>query len=281
MRIVATLACSLLALALPASASAIVGGTAVGAGSYPFVVAVGDTLGPDCGGTLITPTVVLTAAHCIVGHVGSPADLRVLAGSRAISADLPAEEADGHVVGVTAVYVHPKFSAATMHYDAALLILARPVTGVRTVPLASVSPPAGSTPLSERLFTTTSGCPSSPTSSRATSPVPSPGCSSEPDMRVASLSAPAGSPATLAGRRQASWLALRAKDAIFLRPRLARGPRIRSPSCLTALMVCTRKPAARRCGRSQSEPAAATSVPRTRTMSSAGRGSRAGLSSSR
>jgi len=144
MRIVATLACSLLALALPASASAIVGGTAVGAGSYPFVVAVGDTLGPDCGGTLITPTVVLTAAHCIVGHVGSPADLRVLAGSRAISADLPAEEAAGHVVGVTAVYVHPKFSAATMHYDAALLILARPVTGVRTVPLASVSPPAGS-----------------------------------------------------------------------------------------------------------------------------------------
>lgn len=144
MRIALGLACSLLALALPASASAIVGGKAVRAGGYPFVVAVGDTLGPDCGGTLISPTVVLTAAHCIVGHVSAPGELRILAGSRAISADLPAEEAAGHVVGVTAIYVHPKFSARTMHYDAALLILARPVTGVRTVPLASVSPLAGS-----------------------------------------------------------------------------------------------------------------------------------------
>jgi trypsin len=144
MRIALSLACTVIALALPASAAAVVGGTAVHPGSYPFVVAVGDTQGPDCGGTLIAPAVVLTAAHCVVGHVGRPGELRVLAGSHAISADLAAEEAAGHAVGVTAIYVHPKFSPETMHYDAALLILARPVTGVRTVPLASVSPLAGS-----------------------------------------------------------------------------------------------------------------------------------------
>ena len=144
MRITAGLACTLLALALPASASAVVGGTAAKAGSYPFVVAVGDAQGPDCGGSLIAPDVVLTAAHCIVGHVSEPGELRVLVGSHAISADLPAEEAAGHALRVTAVYVHPKFSAATMHYDAALLILERPVTGARIVALAAVSPLAGS-----------------------------------------------------------------------------------------------------------------------------------------
>lgn len=138
------LACTLLALALPAPASAIVGGTAVHPGSYPYVVAVGDASGPDCGGALIAPSVVLTAAHCIVGHVGGAGEVRVLAGSHAISADLAAEEASGHAVRVTAVYVHPKFSVGTMRYDAALLMLARPVTGVRTVALAAASPLAGS-----------------------------------------------------------------------------------------------------------------------------------------
>jgi trypsin len=46
---------------------------------------------------------------------------------------------------VTAVYVHPKFNQQSMHYDAALLILDQPVAGVRTLPMADLSPPAGTT----------------------------------------------------------------------------------------------------------------------------------------
>jgi secreted trypsin-like serine protease len=136
MRIKLSLACALLALVLPASASAVVGGRAVPSGGYPFVVAVGDARGPDCGGTLVAPAVVLTAAHCVAGAVADPAGLRVGFGSRAIGG--------GHVARVAAVYVHPGFSARALRYDAALLILAEPATGVPTVPMATSSPPAGS-----------------------------------------------------------------------------------------------------------------------------------------
>jgi trypsin len=137
-------ACALLALALPAPASAVVGGKAVQPGAYPFAVAIGTSAGAFCGGTLIAPDVVLTAAHCITSRRTALDQLRVFAGSPRISTDLGAQ-ADSHVAGVTGVFVHPKFSEETMHYDAALLRLDHPVTGVRTVALASSSPLAGST----------------------------------------------------------------------------------------------------------------------------------------
>ena len=62
MRTLLSFACLLIALVLPAGASAVVGGKAVQTGSYPFVVSVGDASGPKCGGTLIAANVVLTAA---------------------------------------------------------------------------------------------------------------------------------------------------------------------------------------------------------------------------
>jgi trypsin len=142
MRIELSLACALVALVVPASASAVVGGTAVPSGGYAFVVAVGDSKGPDCGGTLIAPSVVLTAAHCVAG-ITDPAALHVLAGSHSISGDLARQEAAGHAIGVSAIYVHPKFTVETMRYDAALLILEHPVAGVRPLALAASSPPAG------------------------------------------------------------------------------------------------------------------------------------------
>jgi trypsin len=144
MRTTLSVACALAVLVLPASASAVVGGTAVHSGGYPFVVAVGDTAGVYCGGTLIAPNVVLTAAHCITGRPAALQRLRVLVGSSHIRTDLAT--ADGvHVFGVSGVSVHPKFSETTMHYDAALLTLDHPVTGVRTLALAESSPLAGST----------------------------------------------------------------------------------------------------------------------------------------
>jgi len=144
MRTKLTVACALLALAVPASASAVVGGKAVQPGNYPFAVAVGDIASPFCGGTLIAPNAVLTAAHCITGMPTALEQYRVLVGSPRISGALATSGAT-HLFGVTAVYVHPKFSERSMHYDAALLILDRPVTGVRTVPMADVSPLAGTT----------------------------------------------------------------------------------------------------------------------------------------
>ena len=129
--------CSLVALALPASAYAVVGGTTVQSGRFSYAVAVGDTKGADCGGTLIAASVVLTAAHCVDDAVDDPAKLRISVGSPTISGE-PARR-------VSAVYLHPLFRAETLHYDAALLFLEHPVTGVRTIAMAETSPLAGAT----------------------------------------------------------------------------------------------------------------------------------------
>ena len=142
MRTLVTVACAIFALAVPAYASAVVGGTAVENGTYSYVVAIGDGTGAYCGGTLIAPRVVLTAAHCITERRTALARLRVLVGSASIHASLAAPDA-GHVLGVSAVAVHPKFSEQSMRYDAALVILDRAITSVGGLPMADRTPAAG------------------------------------------------------------------------------------------------------------------------------------------
>lgn len=130
-------------LLLPVAAPAIVGGQAAPAGAVPGQVALvdlsraaGTCTGSDlfckqyCGGVLVAPRWVVTAAHCADERISDLTQLRVVAGAT----DLLDPAAT--VVGVDAKYVHPSYFSGAYLADVALLQLSAPVTGVAFASLA-------------------------------------------------------------------------------------------------------------------------------------------------
>ena len=104
----------------------IVGGEAASAGAWPWQVALvelhdrgggrGAGFRQFCGGSVIAPWWVLTAAHCVDGV--RPEELQVLVGTR----DL---DRGGRLLGVRAIHVHEEYRSAVEGNDIALLRLAR------------------------------------------------------------------------------------------------------------------------------------------------------------
>ncbi|XP_057369009.1 trypsin alpha-3-like [Daphnia carinata] len=113
----------------------IVGGTAAAAGEFPFQAALilGGSL---CGGTLISPSIILTAAHCLAGKTQtSVSTFTVRVNTLALSGSTVGAVSRG----VTKFIVHPSYVPSTNDNDIALLKLSSSITNVKLATLPTVS----------------------------------------------------------------------------------------------------------------------------------------------
>lgn len=109
------------------TAGAVVGGTPAEVEDTPWVVAITTTDGQlICGGALVAPDKVVTAAHCVTakGVVGddqrSAEQLRVVAGRTDLRV-----QGEGVEAAVVSVWRHPDYREVTKGDDVAVLTLAR------------------------------------------------------------------------------------------------------------------------------------------------------------
>lgn len=107
----------------------IIGGEETTIEENPFVVALTTPDGFQfCGGTIVAPTKVLTAAHCTEGTPAS--DIKVVAGRTSLSAG------GGTTANVTDVWIHPDWDSQALKNDASVLTLD---TSLTETPLALAS----------------------------------------------------------------------------------------------------------------------------------------------
>ncbi|MEO3975540.1 serine protease [Streptomyces sp. CAU 1734] len=141
---------ALLPLAAPGQAAAdsiVVGGSPARAAQSPWVVALasrdrfgGTRSGQFCGGVVVAPTRVMTAAHClgrsVLGReVDEVPDLRVIVGRTELSGG------EGREVAVAGSWVSPQYDPGTSNADLAVLTLAEALPQSQVIEVAPAGDP--------------------------------------------------------------------------------------------------------------------------------------------
>jgi len=133
-----------LAIAIPVAAAPlelverippIVGGSVVSsATTYPFIAFMSNTDGYVCGGTILSTTTIMTAAHCTFDESGNS----IPASHFSFRVGSLREASGGTTVKVSSYTRMPKYDATTTDYDVVIMKLASTLTFGSTIGAATL-----------------------------------------------------------------------------------------------------------------------------------------------
>ncbi|XP_018324126.1 trypsin alpha-like isoform X1 [Agrilus planipennis] len=108
----------------------IVGGSSATINEIPYIVQVYKNGGPQCGGSIISRTWVVSASHCLEG-------LRAV--NVSVRAGTDQFLKGGVVIRASNVYVHPNYNSDTLDYDIGLIRLASALSFGPTIAAISLA----------------------------------------------------------------------------------------------------------------------------------------------